>query len=106
MRTPGNATYTYIYTLEHASNCLTYRESTESIASLNHVIQREVAGSGMRNADDPLCVEGNSKTEITTPDLSKMTYWYDDVFGVGNLVYRIEEPDGSVRKRVWAKNRA
>jgi RHS repeat-associated protein len=103
MRTPSNATYTYNYLLENTSNCQTERGTAAAIANLNNVTKRQVTGPGIQPLTTIYALDrNNAKTEITAPDMSKTVFWYGPA---DNLVYRIDEPNGSIRKRVWAQNK-
>ena len=101
IRTPSNSTYTYGYVLENPPDCLTALTYVEWIVNQNHVVQRVVAGPGIQTLTTNY-VPGNGITEITAPDLGKTSYKYDELL---HLVYQIEEPNGSIRKRVWAQNK-
>jgi hypothetical protein len=47
------------------------------------------------------------KSTITNPDGGQLVHWFHPPgMWNANLVYRINAPNGSVRKRAWAQNKA
>jgi RHS repeat-associated protein len=102
-RMPGGAVYSYQYRLEN------FFSDTESIALYNSVAQKTVTHDG---SDSPLTWTysfSDTTSTFANPDGGQITHLFNDRRGVHNwargLVTRIDEPLGSVRKRVWAQNK-
>ena len=103
VRIPSGAVYTYQYRLENAFS------DTENIALYNSVVQKTITHNG---ADNPLAWTysfSDTTSTFRSPDGGQITHTFNDRRGVHNwgrgLVTRIDEPMGSVRKRVWAQNK-
>ena len=103
VRTPTGSLFQYRYLIEGG-----VREAGE-IAGGNAVRERKVTHDGITDL-----VWTYNGGVITNPDGSVTQYWagplgsYLDSGVLGNfetpVVYRIDEPDGTVRKRVWSQN--
>jgi RHS repeat-associated protein len=103
VRTPTGALFQYRYLYEGGV------QDALTIAGANSVRERKVTHDGM--SDLVWTYNGGI---ITNPDGSVTQYWagplggYQDPGVVGNFqtppVYRIDEPDGTVRKRIWSQN--
>ncbi len=110
VRTPSGSTYLYRYVLEGLTGL-----TANDIANYNGVSQRKLIHDGEELTWKYEKSAGQDKTIVTGPDESRTTYWtipppqyINGQAGVwtNKLVYRIDEPNGTVRKRVWAPNYA
>jgi RHS repeat-associated protein len=112
IRMPGNtqsgAEYRYRWINEGAGVV-----SSESIAHDNRVTEKTISHDGI--ADELRwtftrdVIVGNGRATVRNPDGGETAYWYNPPaqgFWARGLVYRIDEPYGYVRKRVWAQNAA
>jgi RHS repeat-associated protein len=121
IRLPTGAAFRYRYTLEGSPNSI----RAASIAGVNvnglegvTVRERRIVQTGESDlvwtyvSGLPLA----GKTTVTNPNGSQMVYWYwaagdylDSSIpynsSVGPVVYRIEESQGRVVKRLWSQNR-
>ena len=103
MRTPTGSRFQYRYLFEGGM------QDAQTISGANPVRERKVTHDGMTDL-----VWTYNGGVITNPDGSVTQYWagplgsYLDSGVLGNfetpVVYRIDEPDGTVRKRVWSQN--
>ena len=103
VRTPTGSLFQYRYLLEGG-----VREAGE-IAGANSVRERKVTHDGITDL-----VWTYNGGVITNPDGSETQYWASPLGGyldsgvLGNfgtpVVYRIDEPNGAVRKRLWSQN--
>ena len=116
VRTPTGATFRYRFDQEGPGPV-----AAETIANDNTVRERRVSQDGQPDLvwtySGGFDLNSNSfRTQIINPDMSQATYWYGPQgnyldtsisinIGVGKVVYRIDEPNGSVRKRLWSQNR-
>ena len=123
LRTPTGAVFQYRYTGEGGTS------NSADIAHEIKVRERRVSdGLG----PDLVWIYGSGgvpagiggATTVTNPDGSQTTFWYGAAAGAGSslsgyldssipnnrvsgdVVYRIDEPNGRVIKRVWSQNRA
>ena len=103
MRTPTGSLFQYRYLFEGGM------QDAQTISGANPIRERKVTHDGMTDL-----VWTYNGGVITNPDGSVTQYWagplgsYLDSGVLGNfetpVVYRIDEPDGTVRKRVWSQN--
>jgi len=103
VRMPSGAVYTYQYRLENSF------ADTENIALYNSVAQKTVVHNGLDSPFIWTYAFTDTSSTFTNPDGGQITHTFNDRRGVHNwargLVTRIDEPLGSVRKRVWAQNK-
>jgi len=103
IRTPTGSLFQYRYLFEGGV------QDALTISGANPIRERKVTHDGMTDL-----VWTYNGGVITNPDGSVTQYWagplgsYLDTGVLGNfetpVVYRIDEPDGTVRKRVWSQN--
>jgi len=103
MRTPTGSLFQYRYLFEGGV------QDASTIAGANSIRERKVTHDGTTDL-----VWTYNGGVITNPDGSVTHYWagplgsYLDSGIFGNfdtpVVYRVDEPDGTVRKRVWSQN--
>ena len=109
MRMPSGSEYRYRY--EQAG---VFVPSTEAIASLNAVVEKTISHDGLTDlrwtyTRNIVAGQYYNKT-IVHPDGGQSVHWYNvdaqwPESGRAPLVYRIEEPNGSIRKRIWSMNK-
>jgi RHS repeat-associated protein len=110
MVTPSGATYDYKYRFDGAT-CTDAQHcpSAADLAHYNWVNQRTIGGSDIApltwNYEHDLTL---SNSTVHNPDGGDIVHWFASPANWGGikLIDRIDEPHGSVRKRVWAQNKA
>ena len=112
MTTPDGAIYTYAYRFDGAScletdppNC----PYSVDLAEYNWVKQRTITGSDIASLTWTYDYDHgiNFKGTVQNPDGGSINHWfYPPGDWKTGLVYRIDEPHGAVRERVWAQNKA
>lgn len=113
VRTPTGATFHYRYLLEQGFPLV----SSNMIVHGNLLVERRVSAPGQPDLLWTYTGGAGGSTTVTNPDLSQAVYWFGptgayldssipDNLNVGYVVYRIDESNGQVTKRVWSQNRA
>jgi RHS repeat-associated protein len=121
VRTPTGAVFQYRYDLEGGT------PGSYNIVHDTKVHERRISYDGgpdlvwtYTNGSAPV----GGAAIVTNPDSTQTTYWYGAASGVGStlggyldssipgnlasgaVIYRIDEPNGKVTKRMWSQNRA
>ncbi len=109
MMTPSNALYEYAYRFD-GSTCYTAsscQARSVDVSQYNWIVQRKISAAGITSLTWTYEYDHISNFKGTVHNPAGGTVVYR--FGWGSwgpeLVYRIDEPGGTTRKRVWAQNK-
>jgi RHS repeat-associated protein len=110
MRTPTGSQYKYQYNLESETGLCNFTGgacATRDIVQKNSVRRKAITHDGL--VDELVwtyTISTMSKSVVRSPGGAETVHWIYTDRGdwKTGLVYQIDEPHGSVRKRVWAQN--